>query len=69
MDTRERLDPDLNVVRELKEFGGDSFKRCVQCATCSVVCELSGGDGDFPRKKMLYAQWAGRRRSCFRTRR
>jgi hypothetical protein len=57
MDTRERLDPDLNVVRELKEFGGDSFKRCVQCATCSVVCELSGGDGDFPRKKMLYAQW------------
>ncbi|MBN1608355.1 MAG: 4Fe-4S dicluster domain-containing protein [Polyangiaceae bacterium] len=53
----QRIEPDLEVVRELREFGGESFKRCSQCATCSVVCELSSGDGDFPRKKMLWAQW------------
>lgn len=57
MDTQQRIEPDLGVVRELKAFGGESFKRCMQCATCSVVCELSNGDGDFPREKMLFAQW------------
>ena len=53
----QRISPDLNVVRELRDFGGESFKRCMQCAACSVACELSSGDGDFPRKKMLWAQW------------
>jgi quinone-modifying oxidoreductase subunit QmoC len=57
MDEKSRIVPDLNVVRELREFGGEAFKRCSQCATCSVVCDLSTGDGDFPRKKMLWAQW------------
>ena len=53
----QRIEPDLEVVRELREFGGESFKRCSQCATCSVVCDLSSGNGDFPRQKMLWAQW------------
>jgi quinone-modifying oxidoreductase subunit QmoC len=57
MDEQSRIVADLDVVRELRQFGGDAFKRCSQCATCSVVCDLSAGDGEFPRKKMLWAQW------------
>ncbi len=62
MDETSRIVADLGVVRELRQFGGDGFKRCSQCATCSVVCELSAGDGDFPRTKMLWAQWGLSRR-------
>jgi ferredoxin len=51
-----RIDPDLHVARELAELGAGTAKRCSQCATCSVVCDLSGS-GDFPRKKMLWTQW------------
>jgi len=52
-----RLRPDLEFVRELKAHGGQDVKRCFQCATCSVVCELAPAARPFPRKEMLWAQW------------
>jgi quinone-modifying oxidoreductase subunit QmoC len=51
------VEPDLNFVRELKEAGGDTLKKCFQCATCSVVCELSPDKKPYPRKEMIYSQW------------
>jgi len=52
-----RVQPDLKFVKELQQFGGESLKKCYQCATCSVVCPLSPADNPYPRKEMVWAQW------------
>ena len=52
-----RVQPDLKFVKELQAVGGESLKKCYQCATCSVVCPLSPSDNPYPRKEMVWAQW------------
>jgi quinone-modifying oxidoreductase subunit QmoC len=51
------VEADVRFVKELKEAGGDTLKKCYQCATCSVVCPISPNEKPFPRKEMIAAQW------------
>jgi quinone-modifying oxidoreductase subunit QmoC len=52
-----RVKPDRDFLRRILAEGGEDLKNCFQCATCCVVCELSGGQKPFPRKEMIWAQW------------
>jgi quinone-modifying oxidoreductase subunit QmoC len=48
---------DIEFIRYLKKHGGETMKKCFQCATCSVACALSPKEYAFPRKEMIWSSW------------
>jgi quinone-modifying oxidoreductase subunit QmoC len=52
-----QIEPDLEFIRTLRRYGGESYKRCFQCGTCSATCGLSPDREAFPRKEMAWASW------------
>jgi len=57
---RDSVSPDMSFINYLRTHGGDKFKRCFQCGSCSVVCSLSPQDHPFPRREMILANWGER---------
>lgn len=57
MSDAQLIKPDLGYVKEVIAAGGESLKKCYQCATCTVVCDVTGDMQPFPRKEMVWAQW------------
>ncbi len=51
------LSPVPGFRRELLLRGGADAARCMQCATCTSVCDLATTDAAFPRRQILWAQW------------
>jgi quinone-modifying oxidoreductase, subunit QmoC len=51
------IQPDTRFLRDLAAYGAGDLKKCYQCATCSVTCDLAGEDAAVPRKQMISAQW------------
>ena len=57
MSDRVAVGTDVEFIKHLKKHGGETMKKCYQCATCSVVCALSPKEYAFPRKEMIAASW------------
>jgi quinone-modifying oxidoreductase subunit QmoC len=55
--TPQVISPDLKFIKDIIASGGEDLKKCYQCSTCTVVCNVTPDNTPFPRKEMMYAQW------------
>ncbi len=56
------VEPDLDFIRAIRDHGGDSLKKCIQCGTCSATCTITPDHDPFPRKEIAWANWGMKER-------
>ncbi len=57
MSERFLVQPDVEFIKDIRALGGETLKKCYQCATCSVACPIAPDNKPFPRKEMIAASW------------
>lgn len=50
-------EPDIDFLNYLKKDCGSAISTCMQCGSCTAVCDLSTGPNPWPRKEMIWAAW------------
>lgn len=51
------INPDISLIDFLRKDCKSAISTCMQCGSCSAVCDLSPEDNPFPRKEMIWASW------------
>ncbi len=46
---------DPTLLNEIRKFGHFDTNACLQCGSCTIVCDLANGSVSFPRKLLRYA--------------
>ena len=49
-----KLKSDPTLLATVREFGKFDTNACLQCGSCTVVCDLSNNSASFPRKTFGY---------------
>lgn len=49
--------PDKDFIKKLSKSSNAPLKQCMQCGTCSAICNLSPDNKPFPRKEMIWSAW------------
>lgn len=58
--TAEYIVPDNQFIADVLRLSGESARKCFQCGTCTVSCNVSYAkerDESFPRQQILRTQW------------
>ncbi|MBT3244783.1 MAG: quinone-interacting membrane-bound oxidoreductase complex subunit QmoC [Bacteroidetes bacterium] len=51
------INPDLKLIDFIRTRSGSDLSSCMQCGSCSAVCDLSPEVEPYPRKEMIWAAW------------
>jgi Heterodisulfide reductase, subunit C len=43
------------LLREIRDYGGLDANACLNCGSCTIVCDLSTDSAPFPRRQIQYA--------------
>ena len=57
MEKKQFTEPDIDFIQFMKKDCGAALSTCMQCGTCSAVCDNSPENEPYPRKEMIWASW------------
>ncbi|MBC8175068.1 MAG: 4Fe-4S dicluster domain-containing protein [Candidatus Marinimicrobia bacterium] len=52
--TTATIKSDPTLMSEIRKYGEFNTNACLQCGSCTVICDLSTGSTSFPRRTIQY---------------